>query len=199
MGGRKIQRYEPHYLTQVVHKWIVLLRAAKLDMSSISVHLSVCNVDEDPRSYREAEELKRFVPMVTRFNNYNDSKFHLTNSMNIERKRKEKQDFVFCQSEFLANDTDYLLVVEDDAMPKDDFITVLNHVIHTHLEYNIVRGDVRETGGNVSWVKLYHPEAFSLFVAYEYERVPEWLALSAVLGSLLTFINCKLNMFKGNI
>ena len=195
--GQKLQHYKPNYLTQVVAKWIKLLQKAAFNTTSYSVRPSVCNVDEDPKTYFEANEIAKYIHMVTRFEN-KSSQVTLSSSSVLTRKTKEKEDFVFCHKTFLRKNPDYLLVVEDDALPRDDFFTVLRHLLDTHLERKVVRGEVapKET---ISWIKLYHPEYFSHFVAYEIERVPEWLALSAVLGTILTLLNAKYSVFKGNI
>ena len=194
--GSHLDRYEPNYLTQVVAKWVDLLQQDMEVESQYYYHATMCNVDSDPASYKELQELTKHLPAFSRFS-AKDS-FNLATATRKERIIKERRDFIFCIETALKSKPKYILFLEDDSLPTSDFFHVLRQLMNTHLEKNYHMGESRAIQ-NVSWIKLYHPDYYSSFIAYEIERVPEWISLSVILASMLTYINNKLNIFRGQI
>jgi hypothetical protein len=178
----KIDSYEPKYLTQAVWRFLTLLDDWKLRMqenSRLKIQLSICNVDHDPTTYREALWIGKFVPVFQRFQSTHFSVVHVL--------EKEKQDYVFCLNQSLADGVDYVFLVEDDAMPVDDVFDVLQHVVSMHIEHRHSHGDIVEQNvDNLVYVKFYHPERLLNFISLDPERLPELFAYTVILASTLT-------------
>ena len=178
----KFDSYEPKYLTQTVWKLHSLMRKWDQKKRQMRVVMSVCNVDSNTVSYHEAIALSKFVPMFSRFE-YN-------HSSTVSVKEKSKQDYVFCLNQTLElhKDVDYVLVMEDDALPTDDALTVLQHVIKRHFERPSVRGELHSRQSHVAFVKFYHPERLLNFVSLQPERLPELISYAALLATLCTAV-----------
>lgn len=87
------QKYDPKYLTQTVAKVLSLMTEAGSDFAH-TIKLAICNVDTDPNSFLEVEEVGRFLPVVNRFTSKHASKSHIL--------EKEKQDYAFCLNHSLT-------------------------------------------------------------------------------------------------
>lgn len=136
----------------------------------------ICNVDFDPESYHEANNLSSIVQVVNRFNKTSPPLVHVL--------EKEKQDYTFCINESLKFSPRYSLIVEDDAIPRDDFFKVVNHVVLEHLEYRSRRGDHEKVNETVLYVKLYHPERLLGYINLEPDRLTELFGIGFILGTL---------------
>ena len=143
----------------------------------------VCNVDGDAASYEEAKNLSAIVEVVNRFNKTYLPLFHVM--------EKEKQDYVFCINQSLKFNPKYSLIVEDDAIPREDFFSVVHHVIDNHLEHRFRRGDFVKVNETVLYVKLYHPERLLGYLNLEPDRLTELFGWGFVLGTLLMVIYKK--------
>lgn len=176
----KIDSYEPMYLTQVVWKFLSLLQGIKAEGFLHEVTFGICNVDHDPGTYDEATNISHFVPVFQRF-----SKTHFSMVHTLE---KEKQDYVFCLNRSLENDPDYVLLVEDDALPTADFFHVLDYTLNMHLNRRSVRGELVLQFEDIAFVKFYHPESLLSFWNLERERIPELIALTVLLGTVITIV-----------
>jgi hypothetical protein len=177
-----VDSYEPMYLTQVIWKFLSLLQfeqhLVNSDSFPVIVNLSICNVDHDPASYAEANQVSQFVPMFSRFAQTHFSMVHIL--------EKEKQDYVFCLNHSMATHPDYVFLVEDDAMPSDDIFKVLRHVLEAHMQRKFLHGEYVDVNENIAYVKFYHPERLLNFIAFDRERLPELFSYVALLSSVLT-------------
>ncbi|EDO49277.1 predicted protein [Nematostella vectensis] len=182
---RHSSSYKAKYLTQVVWTLLRLMLEAPSRDIHLSLQLSVCNVDSEPERHKEALELSSIVPVIERFGNNRKVPYTATVF------EKEKQDYVFCLKAAQKSNPRYILALEDDALPNEDFFVVLNHVIHNHLDYKISKGEKTMNMDNITYVKLYHPERLQGFISLESERLPELFGLSTVLGTLLFYIYLK--------
>jgi len=176
-----IDAYEPKYLTQVVWQFISQLHAAKAEGFAHEIHLAICNVDRDPNSYPEAKALSRFVPTFERFDKTHFSLVHPL--------EKEKEDYVFCLNRSLASNPSHVLLVEDDALPRDDFFAVLSQTLSNYVENHWHHGEIVPRSENLAYVKFYHPERLLGFISLDSERLPDLFALTAFIGTILTLIH----------
>ena len=176
----QIDSYEPNYLTQVVWKFLMQLHAIEDEGFAHQVSLSICNVDHDPANYAEAINISRFVPMFQRFNETHFSTVHLH--------EKEKQDYVFCLNRALENDPDFVLLVEDDALPTPDFFHVLDYTLAMHLTKRLLRGEFFPQHETIAYVKFFHPDWLLSFWGLERERIPELISLTTIIGLALTCV-----------
>ena len=141
----------------------------------------VCNVDFDPASYQEANNLSSIIQITNRFNK--------TTLPLVHALEKEKQDYTFCINESLKLKPKYSLIVEDDAVPHEDFFTVLNHVINEHLEYRTRQGNYEKVNNEtLLYVKLYHPERLLGYINLEPDRLTELFGVGFVIGTLTMWL-----------
>ncbi|CAH1784916.1 unnamed protein product [Owenia fusiformis] len=199
--------YEPKYLSQTVWKFLEMPNPNSSSMKNF--RLCICNVDDDPEKYKEAQLLRSIVTTFQRFNKSEPNKEHIL--------EKEKQDYVYCLNSSLQLNPKYVLLVEDDALPKEDLFPVLEHVIAhrdlahyetlTHASTDDIASNVLNLGtksemstennstdaapyahDKVLYYKLYHPERLLGFISFEPERLPELLGISVLLGYLVFMI-----------
>ncbi|XP_056006461.1 post-GPI attachment to proteins factor 4-like [Ostrea edulis] len=168
----KLDQYEPKYLTQVVSKSLQLIQAA--EHSKLSYRLFICNVDDEPFSYFELEPLTKLVTTFSRFPNSSSRPlFERSVDQTLE---KEKQDYVYCGEETLKRNVSNVLLMEDDALPNDDMVSVVDH----HL-YSLGLGERKPHQSNITFIKLYHPDRLLGFISLEKERLPELFCLGLIL------------------
>ncbi len=109
----------------------------------------------------------------------------------INRKEKEKQDYVFCLKKSLELNPRYILMVEDDAVPHPDLFTVLEHTISQHLESPYQRGErTQDTSPSkrTVYVKFFHPERLLGFVSAERERLLEWISFASISATVVLLL-----------
>ncbi|KAK3094554.1 hypothetical protein FSP39_003327 [Pinctada imbricata] len=180
--------YEPKYLTQVVSRFSYLLEnAGKL---RYSYHLSVCDVDDDPQSYREAQKLSRTFDVFHRFPIRNSSRpFNRPYRTIDDTLEKEKQDYIFCGEEALKRNASNVFLVEDDALPHDDVISVVEYILQNYIKSNF--GSVTRKQ-EVAYFKFYHPDRLLGYISLEAERLPELVSISVLLATAMTSLYLKL-------
>lgn len=176
----KVDEYEPNYLTQVIWKFLMLLHLIESEGFAHQVSLSICNVDHDPATYVEAINISRFVPVFQRFNKTHFSMVHPL--------EKEKQDYIFCLNRSLENDPDFVMLVEDDALPTSDFFHVLDYTLTMHLSKRLLRGEFFPQHEAIAYVKFFHPDWLLSFWSLERERIPELISLTTIIGLALTYL-----------
>lgn len=160
-----VRRAGQFYLTRVVGRLHQLLSGHD------NVSVLICNVDHDPQLHQEAVELERIYRSVRRGQ-------PLSSNNLID---KEKEDYVFCLNASIAaghqiSSADYILVLEDDAVPLDDLLPVTRRLI----DYLYLRRP------DFFYVKLYHPERLQGYWQPEPWRIAEWLAVSVLPVFFLT-------------
>jgi hypothetical protein len=93
---------------------------------------------------------------------------------------KEKEDYIFCLN--ASRSADYILILEDDAVPLDDLLPVTRRFIDY---FNRHRPRRR---ADFFYVKLYHPERLQNYLQPEPWRIAEWLAVSVLSVYLLQVV-----------
>ena len=169
--------YEPKYLTQTVASFLKLLKADTFDSRRFNVGLFICNVDPQPDSYAEVKALPRWIQVFQRFPHSSVPLSDMTYDAVID---KEKQDYVFCLEQSLAQNVSHVLLVEDDALPLPDLFPVIDQLIFSNFENAGI-----SSSNNVTYFKLYHPERLLGYISLEFERIPELLSLSCLLSIVL--------------
>lgn len=173
--------YKPRYLSQVVAKLLAYWHDAKVHGFHYNISLSVCNVDPDPDSYIEAQQLSGIIDIFNRF-----KKRYTTLTI---RREKEKEDYIFCLNQSLAiYRPRYVFLIEDDALPQKNMFSVLQHVIGKHLDKKFVHGRLVTSTDDVTYVKFFHPKWLLSYYSIEPERIPGLLAFGTVTGTLLLLI-----------
>ena len=131
--------YELGYLIQVMAHLDKLFREDKLFQNKI---MYVCNTDSGPGEHVEAEDLSRYFIYRKRFKQNDPSETIL------DPFEKEKRDYVYCLQQALQWNPKYIVILEDDALPKPNFLPVL---------YNLLTR-IEAKDSNWSFLKLYYPE-----------------------------------------
>ena len=180
-----ISSYEPKYLTQTVASFLKLHNAKTFNFSRFKVGLFICNVDPLPDSYAEVNALPRWIKVFQRFSHNGVPLSNMAYDAIID---KEKQDYVYCLEESLAQNVSHVLLVEDDALPLPDLFPVIDQLIFSNFENAGI-----SSSGNVTYFKLYHPERLLGYISIEFERIPELLSLSCLLSTILLWMNSKLS------
>ncbi|KAK7109220.1 post-GPI attachment to proteins factor 4-like [Littorina saxatilis] len=173
--GRRMKKgrgvsYRTQYLTQSLATLLRLLNDTSLTRTYT---LTICNIDDRPHLFTEAEELGDIAPMFKRY---------VGRKPPVSVWEKLKQDYVFCMQQTLAQGARYALLVEDDAVAHPHLFHVLEHVLREVVEPRDARP--------VAYLKLYHPQRLLGYISPEVERLVELLALGVVVGAVLT-LTCR--------
>ncbi|XP_069083064.1 post-GPI attachment to proteins factor 4-like [Pleurodeles waltl] len=168
-----------HYLMQVVSRFHRLLVECGNDCPR--THLFICNVDRKPSSHEDAVILNKIFHHTER--NNTDPQYFTTDPQHIHRNpfEKEKRDYIYCLEETLLSfSPEYVLLVEDDAVPEAEIFRVLNYLL-------LFRFPGRPLGGAL-YIKLYHPERLQNYLNPEPMRILEWLGVGMFVGTIFSLL-----------
>jgi len=134
------------YLTRTV---AALSRLTGSSVWPASKQLFICDVNAGPAPHIEADRLRQYFHVVVRFPNGNAS------AAILDPFEKEKQDYAFCLEQAMQFTSTFVLMVEDDAVARDDLFYVLHHILQTRTL----------ALGTHTWshLKLYYPERWQGF------------------------------------
>ncbi|XP_074139106.1 post-GPI attachment to proteins factor 4 isoform X1 [Sminthopsis crassicaudata] len=176
---------EFHYVLQVASGFHRLLQQCGPPCRSYQLFL--CDVDGHSR-HPDAALLANFIPATSRFASgpgLNASRAVFRNSF-----EKEKQDYAYCLEKSLQNyHPEYVLMVEDDAIPEEQIFSVLRHLLETRFSEPRLR--------NALYLKLYHPERLQGYLNPEPMRILEWFGVGMLLGPLLGWAYVKVARLPG--
>uniref|UniRef100_S4RNA1 Post-GPI attachment to proteins GalNAc transferase 4 n=1 Tax=Petromyzon marinus TaxID=7757 RepID=S4RNA1_PETMA len=177
-----VRRLEP-YLSRVVSRLLALLRACGLACERH--RLLVCNAQAVPEDNVEAGEISALVHTVARFSE-SDPDAGKPPAQN--RFEKEKRDYTWCLRRAATategGDGGAVVLLEDDALPADDFFPVLHHLL----------GERRAASLRLRralYVKLFHPERLQGYLNPEPMRL-EWVGAGGLCGLALTAVFLRL-------
>ncbi|XP_030077544.1 transmembrane protein 246 isoform X2 [Microcaecilia unicolor] len=169
------RRLEYHYPLQVMSRFHRLL--TRCGNACRHHRLFICNVDQNPQSHQDALVLAKFFPTVVRYGEKKETPPEGVDSINLFE--KEKRDYVYCLAKVLSTfDTEYVLMLEDDAVPEDEIFSILHHLL-------LARFTESPLGGAL-YFKLFHPERLQHYVNPEPMRILEWIGLGMFLSTLLS-------------
>ncbi|XP_062984593.1 post-GPI attachment to proteins factor 4 [Elgaria multicarinata webbii] len=167
------RRHEFHYVLQVASHFHRLLRECGAPCQRHRVLL--CNVETDPGGHWDATLLANFFAVVNRNSSLKNSE------LSLNRFEKEKRDYAYCLEKSLqAYNPEYVLLVEDDAVPEEEIFPVLHHLLRVRFSRPHLR--------DALYVKLYHPERLQNYINPEPMRILEWFGIGMFWGSLLSFV-----------
>ena len=174
------------YLTQVMTRLMYLFN---VDTAFQSKVLFICDTHAGPGKHDEALRLSKYVPIFQRFPNGNAS------FVIMDRFDKEKQDYAFCISKALEYHPRYVLIIEDDAVPRLDFFDVLYHILE-----NYVQRKPRDDSHEVKYwafVKLFYPQRWQGY-SFELDRLMELVGIGILGGSifLFTLLTCNKRRYR---
>ena len=113
-----------------------------------SKQLFICDVNAGPAPHVEADRLRKFFHAVVRFPNASAS------AAILDPFEKEKQDYAFCLQQALQFMSSYIVMVEDDAVAREDLFSALQHILSTRTLTSVPAW---------SHLKLYYPERWQGF------------------------------------
>ncbi|KFP78754.1 Transmembrane protein 246, partial [Acanthisitta chloris] len=178
------RRNDFHYVLQVASQFHRLLQ--KCGAHCKSHRMLICNVESDPSSHQDVRLLSSFFPMVSR------DKTEENPDPRVNQFEKEKQDYVFCLEQSLsAYNPEYILVVEDDAVPEKEIFSVLQHFFLARFSKPYLR--------DALYFKLYHPERLQRYFNPEPMRILEWLGLGMFLGPVLNCVYSGRSSFSWSL
>ncbi|ESO94281.1 hypothetical protein LOTGIDRAFT_232519 [Lottia gigantea] len=183
--SRKKKQKDLGYLLQSTWKMDKIVK----DQERTSIFTFVCNVDKDPSNFEEANYLRSYLPYVERFGGSRphvadvpipDTNLTFRNYVSKDKGYiKETIDYSFCLKVAKTRKSKYVLVLEDDAVARDDFLLILDHIFKYRFQHNI----------NMPWaaLKLYYPEKWTGY-AYELDRLIELCSTGIVGSTIFTFL-----------
>ena len=181
--ARKSRWVKLEYLTQVMSK---LDQIIVKNNATETVFPFICNTDSNPESFEEANSLSNFFPNVTRVLSQDFVKETRTRRSEQEN---EKQDYVFCLEAAVQYNADYVILLQDDAYPADNFYEVLEHTIKSKLQTRIRRGEkIPVHNERWAWVKLSFPYSHAAYHRNWYFFC-QWFALATLLGGISCLIH----------
>ena len=174
------------YLTQVVTR---LMHLFTTDTTVSNKVLFVCDTHAGPGPHDEAARLGRYVPVYRRFPTPNAT------YVIMDRFRKEAQDYEFCVRQALRYSPRYVLIMEDDAVPRLDFFSVLHHMLE-----NYVQRKPRDDSHVVhywAFVKLFYPQRWQGY-GLEADRLLELLGVGVLGGCvfLVLLLSCNRRQYR---
>ena len=172
------------YLTQTVAG---LLRLVEDRTSDLPYRLQafVCNIQSDSVTHTEAMDLESFIPVHSRVNHVQDKL--------ISKYTKHGLDHAWCLNQSTQMGTDFVLMVEDDTIPKPDMLNILAYAIQ-QITMSHSRDEVVNRTEQIAWVKLFHGTRYLGFISLEPNRLPELFSLGVVLGSVFTALARAISM-----
>lgn len=159
--ARRNEGHDFHYLLQVMRQLSGLLRSCG---ESKCAEVLVCDVQSDPLEHPDAKLLENHFQVVRR-----SPEEQQRNRERVNTFEREKRDYVFClRKGWELMKPKNVVVLEDDAMPRQDFFTVIKDLLSRRFALHSL------------YVKLYHPERLQRYWNPEPYRILEWVGLGLV-------------------
>ena len=179
---RLIKGQTLNYLTQT---FVKLYQSLFQDSEEVFPNkvLFVCDVFAGPGNHTEVKSLSSLCDVSKRFP-INDP-----SAVIMDNYEKEKEDYAFCIDMALKYQPQYVLIVEDDAIPFANMLKVLKVVLNRFLENVSSDGNVLPGVEEWAYLKLYYPDRWKGF-AFEVVPLLELLGLGLIGGSLFVGFGC---------
>ena len=166
------QKYVLGYLTQTVAMVYEIVPKE-------TVEIIICNADAVPAGHSEAVTLSKQFTVYSRFLPEGKHLLNMTKPFKTYTRRvagngflKEKDDYLFCLEKLLQYKSESVIVLEDDALPVENFFVVLKTILQ-NLNYYFPHW---------GYLKLYYPPKWQGY-AREWTRLLD-LVYTAWFGSL---------------
>lgn len=171
--ARRSEGWDYHYLLQVTHRLMSLLKACG-DKPCAKVIL--CDVESGPSLNEDVLLVEKHFQVVRRSP---EEKWKNVEADNIFE--REKRDYVFClRKGWELMKPKNVVVLEDDALPMPDFFPLVKNLLS------------RKFALNTLYIKLFHPERLHRYWNPEPYRILEWVGFGLFVATLLliTFSHC---------
>ncbi|XP_070532668.1 post-GPI attachment to proteins factor 4-like [Ptychodera flava] len=167
----------PKYLTQTLSRVEQGLRRQNFGHNN---KIFICNVDVDPADNTEAIELSKYFPMVN--NSKTDFKQKPDSLHNILT--KENDDYAFCLNVASTYKSKYVLLLQDDALPHENFYEILNDVLEHQVESYMYKGEYVSRDEKWAFLKLNFPTPHAGFTR-NFWFAMEGIAITSTAASIV--------------
>ncbi|XP_062295302.1 transmembrane protein 246 [Scomber scombrus] len=168
--ARRSEGRDFHYLLQVMRQLSNLLGGCGEQRCA---EVLVCDVENGPYENQDAKLLEHHFRVIRR-----SPLEQQRNREQVNTFEREKRDYVFClqKGQELVKPK-HMVVLEDDALPKEDFFSVVKDLLSRRFSLQTL------------YIKLYHPERLQRYWNPEPYRILEWVGLGMIGATalLLTF------------
>lgn len=167
------QTFSTGYLIQTS---AALDKIVRTHNTSFNVTLFICNTETKDSDHSEANFVSAYIPMVTKHSDQSER------NANVTVLQKETKDYIYCLSTARMLTPRYILMVEDDSVPNENFLEVIQQSLTQIGERKF------------AFLKLFYPPKWQGF-ALEISRVLELLCFGAIGGSFFLVFHhtCQLH------
>lgn len=166
--ARRKEGHYFHYLLQVMRQLRSLLGGCGQQQCA---EVLVCDVETGDQENQDASLLEAHFKVIRRPPQEQHKDRELINTF-----EREKRDYVFClRKSWELVKPKNVVVLEDDALPRQDFFTVVKDLLSRHFALQTL------------YIKLYHPERLQRYWNPEPFRILEWVGLGLVGATALLF------------
>ncbi|XP_054460063.1 transmembrane protein 246 [Anoplopoma fimbria] len=168
--ARRNEGRDFHYLLQVMRQLSGVLGGCG---ERRCAEVLVCDVESGSHENQDAKLLEANFRVIRR-----SPREQQRDSERVNTFEREKRDYVFClRKGWELVKPKNVVVLEDDALPKQDFFTVVKDLLSRRFSLQTL------------YIKLYHPERLQRYWNPEPYRILEWVGLGVVGATalLLTF------------
>ncbi|XP_033645826.1 transmembrane protein 246-like [Asterias rubens] len=173
---KKSKTVGTQYLTQVMAR---LHEAIRTHGVQDKTFMFICNVEKNGVEHKEADYLSKYFH-VRRFPRNRTRHEKMS-------KEREKENYAFCLESAATFKADYVLLLQDDALPHSNFYEVLDYLLKNKLERKTLQGQYTHGENDWVWMKLNFPDNLADFHRSPYFAY-EWIALSLTGASVLSLI-----------
>ncbi|XP_041472258.1 post-GPI attachment to proteins factor 4-like [Lytechinus variegatus] len=166
-------RPSPRYLSQLMLALHDILRESG---GITETALFICNTQRSAGEHKEAVDLSEYFPMV-----------QTSLGPRVDRYEREKEDYLFCLQEAQKLSPKYVIVLQDDALPRADFYTVLDYVLKYRVETQIHQSELHLDQDEWLWLKLNFPDSLAKYERNYYFAL-EWVSVSLIGASIFVFM-----------
>ena len=168
---------QTEYLTQVLSRLHEILDKSH---ALNEVYVFMCNVDPYPDKHKEAKRMADYIPHIRR---NKTSSFYRGKNRHV----LEKQHYAFCLQSAQKYNSKYVLLIQDDAYPHENFYQVMNDILRTKLETRIQMGELVPDTGDWAWLKLNTPYYRNDFHSDMYS-IYQWVALTIFFAGSIALV-----------
>ena len=166
---------QPGYLTEHVAELVALLDDKNHPLRH-RTQAFVCNVEDNSSHHKEALALAGIIPV------HNKTR---APPRDYTAYTKSGEDYTWCLNHSLGLGADFVLMLEDDTLPKPDMLNILSYAIQ-QITMSHSRDEVVNRTEQIAWVKLFHGSRYLGFISLEPNRLAELFSIGVILGGLLT-------------
>ena len=158
-----------HYLLQVTAR--LLTQVIRDEGKSV---MAILNSDPQSGKNEDAIYLSTFVNVINS---------PVSSTVHVSLKSREKEDYIVGLETALQHNSTYVLMIEDDALPLENFLKDLRFVLKNRLPWKSMK-----TNRDWAFLKLYYPEKWQ---GYGWPELPELIFFGLLGGCFGVWVESK--------